>query len=102
MYDWSLSGSAARASSNRPLCCTDTSVVPRRQPGRARAPREREQLVEPERAVAPRARIRRLPALVAADERIDDRPPELVAQVERHVRKTEAVAGLAGRSNGVG
>ena len=79
-----------------------TSVVPRREPDGAGAPCEREQLVEPERAVAPGARIRRLAALVAADERIDDRPPELVAQVERHVRKTEAVACLPGRSNGVG
>ena len=77
-------------------------VVPRRETAGAGASGKREQLVEPERAVAAGARIRRLAALVAADERIDDRAPELLAQVERHVRKTEAVARLAGRANGVG
>ncbi len=102
MYDWSFSGSAARASSSRPRCSHDSRVVAGRQPSRAGASREREQLVEAEGAVAARARVRRLAALVAANERLDDGAPELLAEVERHVRKAEAVASSAGRADRVG
>ena len=73
-----------------------------REPVGACAPREREQLREAEAAVAARARVRRLAARVAADERSDDRAAELLAQVERHVRHAEPMAGLARRDHAVG
>ena len=41
------------------------------------------------------------PARVAADERLDDGPAELVAQVERHVRQAERVTRLARGDHGV-
>ena len=78
----------------------DARVVARREPRRAGAFREREQLREPEAAVAGDARVRRLAARVAADERRDDRAAELLAKVERHVRKAEAMAGLARGDHG--
>ena len=95
MYDWSFRSSAPRASSSRPRWSHDPRVVAGREPCRAGAAREGEQLCEAEAAVAARARIRRLAARVPADERLDDRAPELVPQVERDVRDAERVAGLA-------
>ena len=65
----------------------DPRVVAGREPGRADPAREREELREPEAAVAARARVRRLAAGVAPDEGLDDRAPERVAEIERHVRK---------------
>ena len=58
---------------------------------------ELEQRVEPERAVAAAARVRRLPRPVRVHERRDHLRPELLAQVERHVRQAEGVAGGPGR-----
>ena len=63
---------------------------------------ESEQLVEAEAAVAAPARIRRLAACVPLDERLDDGAPELLAEIERHVREPERVTGLAGRDHGLG
>ena len=53
-------------------------------------------------AVAAAARVRRLAARVAGDERVDDGAAELLAQVERHVRQPERVAGLARGDHGLG
>ena len=61
----------------------------------AGAAREGEQLGEAEAAVAADARVRRLAARVAAHEGRDDGTAELLAQVERHVRKPEPMARLA-------
>src|SRR5438067_7680410 len=58
-----------------------------------------EQLVEAERAVAANARVRRLTACVAVDERRDDGAAELLAQVERHVRDAEPVTRLPRRDD---
>ena len=80
----------------------DSRVMPGREPRRAGALREREQLAEAERAVAARAGVRRLAARIAANERLDDGAPELLAEVERHVREAEAVARAARRADRVG
>ena len=56
--------------------------------------REGEKLVEAEAAVAAPAGIRRLATCVPLHERLDDGGPELLAQVERHVRDAERMAGL--------
>src|SRR5437868_11373960 len=61
-----------------------------------------EQLVEAERAVAANARVRRLTACVAVDERRDDGAAELLAQVERHVRNAEPVTRLPRRDDRLG
>src|SRR5688500_3315656 len=79
----------------------DARVVARGEPGGPGTAREGEQLGEAEAAVAADARVRRLAARVAADERRDDRPPELVSQVEGDVRQAERVAGLARREHGL-
>jgi hypothetical protein len=86
MYDWSLSASAA---------LEDPRVVARPQGLRSRALGELEQRVEPERAVAARARVRRVAGRVPGRERADHGRPELLAQVERDVWEPEAVAGGA-------
>ena len=78
----------------------DSRVVTGRQPCGPGAVGEREQLGEPEAAVARDARVRRLAARVAADERRHDRAAELLAKIERHVRQPEPVARLAGRDHG--
>ena len=77
-------------------------VVARDQPGGAGAPCEAEQLVEAERPVAASARIRRVATLVRAHELVDDRAAELLAEVERHVWKTKAMARSACGSDGIG
>src|SRR6266487_3150682 len=74
----------------------DARVVARPQdigPGRGR---ERDEPVKAERPIAGRARIRSLPGLVAGDEGRDDRRAKVLAQVERHVRQAELVAGRPG------
>src|SRR5207244_5978916 len=63
-----------------PAVLDDTGVVSRREASCARPAREREQLGEAKAAVAADARIGRLAARVAAHERLDDRPAELLAQ----------------------
>src|ERR671924_327484 len=78
----------------------DASVVPCREPRRARTPRERQQAGEAEAAVAPRARVRRRPLRIATHERLDDRLPEVLAGVDRHVRHAERMTGLAGGDDG--
>ncbi len=85
-----------------PAVLGDARVVAGREPVAAGARREREQLGEAEAAVAADARVRRLAARVAADERRDDGAAELLAQVERDVRQPEPVAGLARGDHGVG
>ena len=82
-----------------PIAVDDPSVVARRETGGPDPPGEAQQLVEAEAAVAAHARVRRLPAGVAACERGDDGAPELLAQVEGHVREPEPVAGLARRDH---
>src|SRR5919108_569156 len=52
----------------------DASVVPCREPRRARTPRERQQAGEAEAAVAPRARVRRRPLRIATHERLHEPP----------------------------
>src|SRR5689334_17842040 len=79
----------------------DPGIVAGRQPFGAGAAGEREQLGEAEPTVAPRAWIRGLAARVAAHERLDDRAAELLAQVERHVRYAETVAGLPSGDHGL-
>ena len=74
----------------------DACVVPRGEPLGAGAAREREHRGEAEAPVAADAGVRRLAGGVAADERCDDSPPELVSEVERDVRQAERVACLAG------
>jgi len=80
----------------------EASVVAGGEPGGADPPREGEELGEAEAAVAADARIRSLAACVAGDERPDDRAAELLAEVEREVRHTERVAGLARGDDGCG
>ena len=63
---------------------------------------EGEQPREAEAAVAVDARVRRLPTLVTLDKRVDDRAPKLLAQVERHVRHPERVAGRTGSQHRIG
>src|SRR6185312_8178613 len=78
-----------------PSMLGDARVVARCEPVAAGASCEGEQLCEPEAPVAAHAWIRRLSSRVAAHERRHDGATELLAQVERHVRQAEAVAGLA-------
>src|SRR5918911_1373802 len=73
-----------------------------REPGGASAAHEGQQLREPERPVAARARVRRLAAGEGADERPDDGAAELLPQVEGDVRQPERVAGLARRDDRLG
>ena len=77
----------------------DARVVAGRDPRRADAVGEREQLVEAERAVAADARVRRLALRVAGDERRHDGLAELLAQVERDVRDAARVARPARREH---
>ena len=63
---------------------------------------EGEQPREAEAAVAVDARVRRLPTLVTPDKRVDDRAPKLLAQVERHVRHPERMAGRTGSQHRIG
>ncbi len=58
---------------------------------------EVEQGIEPEGAVAARARVRRLTRAVGRHERRDHRLAELLPKVERHVREPE---GMARRARG--
>ena len=74
----------------------DAGVVPGRELRRTDALREREQLGEPEAAVAGDARVRGLAARVPAHEGRDDRAPEGLPQVERHVRQPAGMTGVAG------
>src|SRR5436190_12569791 len=76
-----------------PAVLDDTGVVAGDEHVGAGAAREREQAPEAERAVAAHAGVRRLAARVPSHERADDRAPEVLAQVERHVRHAERVAG---------
>jgi hypothetical protein len=78
----------------------DPCVMSRRELRRARPAGEGEQLVEAEVTVAADAGIRCLTARVAVHEGLHDGVAELLAQVERHVRQTQPVAGLAGRDDG--
>src|SRR6185503_1613853 len=73
----------------------DPRIVTGREAIAAGACCEGEQLREPEAAVAADARIRCLTSRVAAHERSHDRAPELLAQIEGHMREAEAMARLA-------
>src|SRR5262249_35828883 len=77
-------------------------VVARREAVAAGAPCEREQLREAEGSVAADARVRGLTACVTLDEGADDRAPELLAQVEGHMREPEPVGRLTGRDDRLG
>jgi hypothetical protein len=79
----------------------DSSVVTGRECVRACTTREREQVRETKAAVAVNAGVRRLPSLVAADERIDDRAPECVTQVECDVRHAQPMAGRTRGQHGL-
>ena len=74
----------------------DARVVARGEAFGTGALGEREQLGEAEAAVAADARVRRLPTLVPPNKRVDDCAPKLLAQVERHMRHPERVAGRTG------
>ena len=80
----------------------DPRVVAGREPRRSDALREQQELIEPERAVAAAAWVRRLAARVALGERLHDLPAKLLTQIERHVRDAEPVAGLPRRDHGGG
>ncbi len=80
----------------------DAGVVPGRKGVRARALREREQPGEAKAAVAMDARIWRLAAFVAANERLDHSTAKLFAQVERHVGDAERVTRRACGKNRIG
>src|SRR5207302_9301869 len=73
----------------------DPRVVTSRETIAACTPRKREQLRETEAPVAANARVGRLAACVATDEGGHDGAAKFLAQVERHVREAEPVAGLA-------
>src|SRR4051812_40763046 len=77
----------------------DACVMAGRQLLRSCATCKGQEPREAEAAVAVDARVRRFPARVAPNERVDDRTPELLAQVEGHVRHPERVAGSAGSQN---
>jgi len=76
-----------------------TGVVAGGEPGRADSLREGEQRAEAEATVAAHARVRRLAARVAADERLDDSLAEGLAEIERDVREPEGLARLARRDH---
>jgi hypothetical protein len=76
--------------------------VTRGKRARARPAREREQLGEAKASVAAHAWIRRLAAGVPADEGLDHRTAEPLAQIERHVWDAQAVTGLARGDHGLG
>src|SRR5207237_10005933 len=84
------------------VAADDARVVARDEPLCAGAAGEREQLGEPERPVAADTRIGRLTAAERAHELGDHRSPELLAEVERHVREAPWVARLARRDHGLG
>ena len=85
-----------------PAVLRDARVVAGREPVRACLPREGEQLGEAEAAVAADARVGRLAAQIAPHERRDDGAAELLAQVERDMRDSEAMARLAGGDHRLG
>jgi hypothetical protein len=85
-----------------PVAFDDARVVARREPSRAGALGEGQQLGKPEAPVAADARVRGLAGRVPAHERLDHSRAELLAQVERHVRDSEPVAGPAGGDHGLG
>ena len=95
MYDWSLRGSAARATRAQPVSLDDAGVVAGPESVRPGPRREGDERVEAERAVAAAARVGGLTLRVPVDEGRDDGRAELLAQVERDVRQTELVTGLA-------
>ena len=77
----------------------DAGVVPGRDPVRPDPVGELDQRREAERAVAAHAWVRRAPCLEALDELVDDRRPELAAQVESDMRHAERMARRAGRTH---
>jgi hypothetical protein len=79
----------------------DPRVVARRKEIRSRPASKAEQLCEAKRSVAAGARIRRLAAGVAADERVHDRLDEAIAHVQRDVRQPERMARLPRRDDGL-
>ena len=80
----------------------DARVVPGCEPRRPHPRGEREQLREPKAPVARDAGIRRLATCVAAHKGLDDRAPELLAEIERHMGATECVTGFARRDHRIG
>src|SRR5207247_8433117 len=80
----------------------DPGVVPGREHVRAGAVREREQPGKAKAAVAMDARVRRLAAFVAADERLDDGAAKFLAQVERDVREAERMTRSTGSKHRIG
>ena len=102
MYDWSLRGVGAAGDEAEAVPFGDARVVAGPEPLRPGALREGEQRVEAEGAVAADAGFGVRPRAYAVDERRDDGAAELLAQVERHVRQPERVAGLAAATTAAG
>src|SRR3954453_7805468 len=71
----------------RAVALDDPRVMAGRKPRRPGALGEGEQLCEAKAPVATDARIRSLTGGVAPNERRDDGPSELIAQIEGHVRQ---------------
>ena len=88
-----LVGVAGACDQRSAAALDEAGVVAGGEPPGARAPRERDQLAEAERAVAAGARVWRLTAGVPGDEGPHDRLAKPLAEIERHVRQTSVVAG---------
>ena len=95
MYDWSFSVSTARATNRRAVAFHDPRVVPGPERLRSGAAGERKELVEAERSVAPRARVRGVSGDVARDEGVHDGLPELLPQVQGDMREAERMTRRA-------
>ena len=97
-----LRGVGASRDEMQSVAPDDTRVVARPEGLGADPLRERGQSIESERPVASHARVRRQAGRIAVHERAHDGVPEVLPQVQRDVRKTEGVTGLARSDHGVG
>ena len=80
----------------------DARVVARGQPRGAQPAGQREHRVEPHQAVAAHTGVGGLPGGIGVQEVVDDRGPELVAQVQREVGQAHAVGRRPRPGHGLG
>ncbi len=90
-----LLGIEAAGDQPAPAPLLDAGIVARPEDARPGPAGERDELVEAEAAVAPRARVRGQAGGVGLDEGAYHALTERLPQVERHVRQPEGVAGAA-------
>ena len=90
-----LGGIGAAGEKEAAAVLRDPGVVARCEPRGADPLGEREQGAEPEAAVTADARVGRVAARIALDERVDDSLAKRLAQVEGDMREPERLAGLA-------